>query len=109
MQALLRIVIPAEKREEALDVLQCLKRPAEVSGGCRGCWILENPDVHGSLTYLVRWDKRDQLNEHLRSDRFRNLLPYIEMSVEPPEFEVSSINPVGGLGYLVTVMGSEAN
>jgi len=109
IQALLRIVIPAEKREETLGVLQCLQEPTDVSPGCRGSWILENPVSAGVFTYLVRWESQGQLDEHLRSERFLRLLPYIEMSVEVPEFEVSSINILGELGYLVAVVGSRTN
>ena len=32
----------------------------------------------------------------------------IEMSVEPPEVEVSAIDRVGGIEFLVAVLGSES-
>ena len=51
--------------------------------------------------YLVQWDTQDEVEEHFRSERFRRLLPYIEMSVEPPEVEVSAIDRVGGIEFLV--------
>jgi hypothetical protein len=62
-------------------------------------------DDQGPLTYLVRWHTREQLEEHLRDERFRKLLPYIEMSIEPPEVEVGTFDPIGGIDYLVSLMG----
>lgn len=104
IQVLLRIVAPASKWTETQDVLQCLKGPTEFSQGCCGCWVFRNLDDEGPLTYLVRWQTREQLEQHLRGERFRRLLPYIEMSVEPPEVEVSTFDPVGGIDYLVSLM-----
>ena len=60
----------------------------------------------GVLMYLVQWDTQDEVEEHFRSERFRRLLPYIEMSVEPPEVEVSAIDRVGGMEFLVGAIGA---
>ena len=108
IQASLRIVAPAEKRGEVLDVLRCLKGPTEVSKGCRVCRILQDAEDEGVLTYLVQWDTQDEVKEHFRCERFRRLLPYIEMSIEPPEVEVSELDRVGGIEFLVAVLGSES-
>ena len=106
IQASLRIVAPADKREEVLDVLRCLKGPTEVSKGCRVCRVLQDAEDEGVLMYLVQWDTQDEVEEHFRSERFRRLLPYIEMSVEPPEVEVSAIDRVGGMEFLVGAIGA---
>jgi quinol monooxygenase YgiN len=106
IQAFLRIVAPAEKREEVLDVLRCLKGPTEVSKGCRACRVLQDAEDGGTLTYLVQWETREDAEEHFRSERFRRLLPYIDLSVEPPEVEISDVDPVGGLELLVATIGA---
>jgi quinol monooxygenase YgiN len=106
IQAFLRIVAPSEKLQEILDVLRCLKGPTEVSKGCRVCRVLQDAEDEDSLTYLVQWETREDAEEHFRSERFRRLLPYIEMSVEPPEVEISDIDRVGGMEFLVTAIGA---
>jgi quinol monooxygenase YgiN len=108
LQASVRIVVPHAKRGELLDVLQCLKGPTEVARGCQDYRILQDVDDENSLTYLVLWDSQESLEEHFRSERFRRLLPYIEMSTEPPEVSVSTVDPVGGIEFLVAVLGSPA-
>lgn len=109
IQASFRLVAPQGKLREFLNVLLCLKGPAEASPECRACWIGQDVEDDHALTYLVQWDGQADLEAHLRSERFRRLLPYIEMSVEPPEVEVSVIDRVGGMEFLVAVLGSNAS
>lgn len=104
IQAFLRIVVPEHKREETLDVMLCLKGPTEVARGCRGCWILQDAEDNRALTYLVQWDSQKELEEHLRSERFRRLLPYIDMSMETPAIMFSTVDQVRGIEFLVAAL-----
>ncbi len=104
IQASFRIVAPVGKRTEVLDVLACLKGPMEVSKGYRGCQILQDVEDANALTYIERWDALADVEEHIRSERFRRLLPYIEMSVEPPEVEFDAIERVHGIELLITAL-----
>jgi len=104
IQASFRIVSPENKRDEVLQVLLCLKGPTEVSRGCRACRILQDVEDDHVLTYLVQWDTQDEIEEHLRSERFRRLLPYIELSMKPPQVEFSTIDQVRGIEFLVAVL-----
>ena len=106
IQASFRIVAPEGKREEILDVLLCLKGPTEVARGCRACRILQDVEDDHLLTYLVRWDTRAEIEDHLRSERFRRLVPYIEMSLEPPEVNFSTIDKIEGIEFLIDVLSS---
>jgi quinol monooxygenase YgiN len=106
IQATFRIVAPEGKREEILDVLLCLKGPTEVSRGCRACRILQDVEDDHVLTYLVEWDTQEEIEEHLCSERFRRLLPYVEMSVEPPEVHFSTIDQMRGIEFLIAVLSS---
>lgn len=105
IQASFRLVAPEEKREEFLRVLLCLKGPTEALAECRACRILQDVEDANTLTYLVTWATLEDVEEHLRSDRFRRLLPYIDMSREPPEVEFSTIDQVRGIEYMIQVLG----
>jgi quinol monooxygenase YgiN len=109
IQASLRVVAPPGKRAEMLDVLRCLKGPTEVSRGCRVCRVLQDAEDERALTYVVQWETQHDLEEHLRSERFRRLLPYIELSVEPPEVEVSTVEQIGGIEFVLDALGSKPN
>ncbi len=106
IQASFRIVSPENKRDEVLQVLLCLKGPTEVLRGCRACRILNDVEDDHVLTYMVQWDTQEEIEEHLRSERFRRLLPYIEMSIEPPQVEFSTIDKIQGIEFLIGVLNS---
>ena len=57
---------------------------------------------------LVQLESMNQMKEHIRSQRFRRLLPYIEMSVQPPEFDMYSLERIGEIESLIAVLGSES-
>lgn len=109
IRASLRIVVPKEKRAETMGVLSCLKGPAEVTSACLACRILQDAGNEDALTYVVTWETQEDLEEHLRSDRFRRLLPYIELSREPPEVEFCTIDRVRGIEFMVDVLSTKAH
>jgi quinol monooxygenase YgiN len=109
IQASMRIIAPSEKRGEILDVMQGMLGPTEVSRGCLSCQILFDFDNGDAITYIMRWDTKSDLQEHLRSERFRRLLPYMELSIRRPEVEVSIIEPIGGMELLVSSIQQETN
>ncbi len=109
IQASFRIVAPADKRKEVLHVLMCLKGPTEFARGCQACQILQDVENDNVFTYLGRWNTLEDVEENLRSERFRRLLPYIEMSVQPPEVEFAAIQKVHGIELLVAALGTEVS
>jgi quinol monooxygenase YgiN len=95
---------PAGKLQEFRDVLLHVKGPTESFPECRACWLCQDVTNDHALVYLVQWDSQQDLEAHLRSDRFRRLLPYIEMSVEPPVVSIGNIEHIRGIEFLVDVL-----
>ncbi len=88
-------------------MLFSLKGPTEALAECRDCRVLQDAKDENVLTYLVTWEGQEELEEHLRSDRFRRLLPYIEMSREPPEISFSTIDQVRGIEFMVEMLSAK--
>ena len=107
IQAVFRLVAPEGKLEEFRNVLLHVKGPTELFPECRACWICQDVTNDHALVYLIQWDSQEDLESHLCSERFRRLLPYIEMSVEPPVVSIGSIEHVRGIEFLVEVLSAE--
>jgi len=106
IQATFRIVPPEEKRGELVEVLFCLKEPTEATHGCRGCEILQDLNDRRAIIWMEHWDSLAELQEHIRSERFRAMLPYIELSVIPPKVAVDRIDSLQGIDFLVNTLVS---
>ena len=107
IQATFRVVSPGERQQELIEVLSCMKEPTEALDGCRGYQILQDVNDRRAISWLEWWDCMADLEAHIRSDRFRRLLPYIEMSVTPPEVMVGVIDPLHGMEFVVNTIVSE--
>ena len=107
IQASFRLVAPEGKQQEFREVLLHVKGPTEALPECRACWICQDVDDDHVFTYFVQWDTQEDLESHLRSERFRRLLPYIEMSVQPPVVSFGSIEHLRGIEFLVGVLSSD--
>ena len=83
-----------------------VRGPTEALPECRACWTCQDIEDDRVFTYLVQWDSQEDLVAHLRSERFRRLLPYIEMSTQPPEASFDSIEHLRGIEFLVGVLSS---
>ena len=101
IHACIRLVAPEGKRQEFGEVLLHLKGPTEALPECRACWICQDVVDDHVFTYFVQWDTQEDLESHLRSERFRRLLPYIEMSVQPPVVSFGNIEHIRGIEFLV--------
>lgn len=106
IQAVLRVVAPPGVREELLDVVRGLIGPTEVTKGCRACRAYCDVEDEDSFLYWMQWEGLDDLQEHFRSERFRRLLPYIEMSSQPPQVEITICEQLGGIEFIVAAIGS---
>ncbi len=106
--ALFRIVAPEGKRRDIVEALEFLKGPTGVSRGCRACRIFQDVENENALTYLEQWETQADLEAHLQSRYFRQLLPLIDMSAEPPEIVFSTFCPVQGMDYVAGVLGEKS-
>ncbi|EMI52581.1 putative quinol monooxygenase [Rhodopirellula sallentina] len=104
IQAVLRLVPPPDKRNETLRVLCGLACPTETSKGCRFCRVLSDENDDESIIYWAHWETRTDLENHFRSERFHRLLPYIEMSLEPPQVEICNLEVIGELDVIVSAI-----
>ena len=107
MHASIRVVAPEGKRQEFLDVLLHVKGPTEAMAECRACWVCQDVTNDHTFIYQIQWDTQEDLESHLRSERFRRLLPYIEMSVEPPVVSFGSVDH--GIEFLVEVLSPQGH
>jgi quinol monooxygenase YgiN len=86
-------VIPEKKRElsQTISLLSCSIR---MEKGCRRCDFCQNVEWENELWLLEEWDTRENLMNHLKSDRFRILRGAMNLLQEPYEMMFHTVfNP----------------
>ncbi len=95
--ATLRMVIPRERRGEVLQILNPIVERIRLEPGCLACNIYQ--DVREARVIMLEevWRCEAEMERHLRSDQYRNILLVMEMALEPPEVRFEEISRSTGV------------
>ena len=92
MISLLRIKPVPEKRDDVLDILRSVQELIAGLPGCGGCACYEEHDRERTVLYVERWESKEDMQRHIRSDLYNRVISAMEFAREAPEirfYEVS--------------------
>jgi quinol monooxygenase YgiN len=95
--ATLRMAIPPKKRGEALKILRAVAELCRDDPGCPSCHIYRDLQDNKVLVLEEVWRTEEDLDLHIRSDEYRNLLLVLEMGVNQPEIRFDTISDSTGI------------
>ena len=93
----IRMKIPPKKRNEALKILRSTAEQCKVHSGCLGCHIYEDVQEDNVLTFEEMWRSEEDLERHLRSKEYRNVLLVMEMALKHPEVRFNTVSTSTGI------------
>jgi quinol monooxygenase YgiN len=91
IQTTIRMAIPPQKKSEALKILRSIAEQCMDATGCLWCHIYADLQEKNILMLEEAWGAEEDLNSHLRSEEYRNLLLVLEMSLKQPEIRFDTI------------------
>jgi quinol monooxygenase YgiN len=95
--ATVRMTIPPKKRGEALKILRSMVERCRVHTGCLGWHIYEDVQEENVLMFEEMWRSEEDLERHLRSEEYRNLLLVMEMALKHPEVRFNTVSISTGI------------
>lgn len=95
--ATIRMKLPLQKRGEVLKILRTMAEQWRSEPGCLRCNICQDIEEKNVLILKELWESEEELNVHLRSDEYRNLLLVLELAHEPPEIRFDTISSSTGI------------
>jgi len=95
--ATIRMSIPAKKVSEALRILRSMAEDCRVHSGCLGCHIYQDVQEDNVFLFEEMWSNEDDLAQHLRSEKYRNVLLVLEMALKQPEIRFDTISSSAGI------------
>ena len=93
----IRMAIPAKKHNDALKILRSLVLQSRDDPGCLSCHIYNDIEDNNVLMLQEYWQDEKNLNLHVSSDEYRNLLLVLEMSLKQPEVRFDTISGSTGI------------
>jgi quinol monooxygenase YgiN len=91
VRSTIRMLIPTEKQGEALEILRSTIDQAQFEPGCVSCWVYRGVEDARAIMIEELWTSEEDMQQHLQSDKYRNVLLVVEMAVEPPEIRFDVI------------------
>ena len=103
--ATIRMMIPPQKRGEALRILRSVAELCRDDPGCLSCNIYRDLNDNRVLVLEEVWRTGEGLDLHLRSEEYRNLLLVLEMALKQPEIRFDTISSTTGIETIEKARG----
>jgi len=91
------MVMPRQKRREALEILRSTAERVSVEPGCLSCRVYQDTRETDVIMFEERWRSREDLERHLRSDEYYKVLLVMEMALKRPEIRFETISESTGI------------
>jgi len=85
------MLIPLEKQTEALEILGSTIEQTQFEPGCTSCRIYRGLEDARAILLEELWMSDEDMQRHLRSEKYRKILLVVEMAAEPPEIRFDTI------------------
>jgi quinol monooxygenase YgiN len=86
-----------EKRTEVMQTLLSMIEPTENVRGCLSCHVFRDIEDKNVFSLIQEWQTREDLDDHIRSDRFSVLLGTKSLLSEPQQIEIHTVSQSEGM------------
>ncbi len=97
VRSTIRICIPLKKQSEALEILSSMTEQIQFEPGCISSRLYRSMDDENFIMIEELWMSEEDLQRHLQSEKYRNILLVVEMAAEPPEIRFDLIAHTSGV------------
>lgn len=95
----------AEKRKEVLQTLQSMIAAIRKEQGCRSCHVFQDIEDECVFSLVGEWETLEDLEYHIRSDRFGVLLGSNILLNENPDIQIHTVSNTEGSRVVNAVRG----
>jgi quinol monooxygenase YgiN len=97
IRSTIRMLIPLEKQSEALEILGSMTEQIQFEPGCISSRLYRGVEDERAIMLEELWMNEEDVQHHLRSDKYHKVLLVVEMAAEPPEIRFDNITHSGGV------------
>jgi quinol monooxygenase YgiN len=97
VRSTIRMLMPLKKQGEAMEILGSIAEQIQFEPGSISCRLYRDAHDPRALMLEEIWASENELQRHLRSDRYCKVLLVVEMAAEPPEIRFDTIAHSSGV------------
>jgi quinol monooxygenase YgiN len=109
IQATIRMVIAPHNRRQVVEILSSSAERTRIREGCLCCRIYHDEQQEGVFMVEEVWRCQDDLDYHLLSNDYSQVLLVTEMALEPPEIRFKTISHSAGIELIERARGLKKN
>lgn len=94
-----------EKRKEVLQTLRSMLEAFRLEKGCRNYQVFQCIEDENVFCLVGEWDTREDLEQHMRSDRFGALLGTKILLKENQDIQIHAVSHTEGRGIVNAARG----
>jgi len=83
IQFTVRLFAPPEKSDEISRAVRCRLGRIRAEYGCLSCHLYEDLEDRRVLGFIALWNDPEDLQRHISTNVFRELLVWLELSMQP--------------------------
>ena len=102
---ILHLKAAPEKRLNIIKTIHAMIGPTKAQSGCLHCELFGSTQNDDNLILLEKWESKETLNQHIKSDEFRKVLAAMDAACEPPTINFYEIEADAGLELVEKVIG----
>ena len=99
------MTIPLQKRGEVLKVLENVAELCMYDPGCLSCNVYRGLHDNKVIVLEQAWKSKEDLDLHLCSEEYRNLLLILELALKQPEIRFDNISSSAGIETIEKARG----
>ena len=87
--------VPQEKNREFLQTMLLIIKSVRREKGCLECHFYHDMENENKFRLVGKWEKQEDMDNHLRSDAFSVLLGSMNLLQEPPDIRFYAASCMG--------------
>ena len=103
----IRITASEHADGEIVRVLRSLVEPTRVETGCISCGLYKDLHDPGIIIWVEEWNTQDNLERHLRSPQYKQILAAFDMSDSQPDMRFNTVVKTKGMRLVAEARGIE--
>ena len=89
-------VLP-EKQKEVMQTLLSMIGSTVKERGCLSCHVFRDIEADNIFNLIDEWETREDLDQHLKSNKFGVLLGTTSLLYEPPSIQIHTVSHSEGM------------